>query len=47
MPTPDGDRRKILMIGLDAADIEFIQSSLDRLPRLRQLFADGSLVKLR
>ncbi len=30
---------KVLMIGIDAGDIDFIQSSLDRLPRLRQLFA--------
>ena len=33
------ENSKVLMIGIDAGDIEFIQSSLDSLPRLRQLIA--------
>ncbi len=40
------DKTKVLMIGIDAGDIEFIQSSLERLPRLRQLFADGEVIRL-
>jgi predicted AlkP superfamily phosphohydrolase/phosphomutase len=34
------------MIGIDAGDIDFIRSSLDRLPRLRQLFSDHPPVRL-
>jgi predicted AlkP superfamily phosphohydrolase/phosphomutase len=38
---------KVLMVGIDAADIDFIRSSLGALPRLRQLFAGGRLRTLR
>jgi predicted AlkP superfamily phosphohydrolase/phosphomutase len=41
------DGHKILMIGIDAGDIDFIQSSLGQLPNLQRLFADGVLVRLR
>lgn len=34
------------MIGIDAGDIDFIRSSLHRLPRLRQLFTNGVLFEL-
>jgi predicted AlkP superfamily phosphohydrolase/phosphomutase len=40
------DNPKLLMIGIDAGDVDFIQSSLDRLPRLRQLFEGGSILRL-
>ena len=35
------DRNKVLMIGLDAADIDYIQLSLGRLPNLRQRLPAG------
>lgn len=38
---------KVLMIGMDAGDIEFIQSSLHELPTLRELFAGHSPLALR
>jgi predicted AlkP superfamily phosphohydrolase/phosphomutase len=34
------------MIGIDAGDVNIIRSSLDTLPRLRQLFADGPVFKI-
>lgn len=34
------------MIGIDAGDLDFIRSSLNTLPRLRQLFTDGVFFKL-
>jgi len=37
---------KVLRIGIDAGDLDFIRSSLNTLPRFRQLFADGVLFKL-
>ncbi len=41
------DKPRLLMIGIDAGDIDFIQSSLDRLPSLQQLFAEHPPVRLR
>lgn len=46
METTYADGTKVLLIGIDAGDVHFIQSSLDKLPRLRQLFADGTRFKL-
>ncbi|HWR50988.1 MAG TPA: alkaline phosphatase family protein [Bryobacteraceae bacterium] len=37
---------RVLMLGIDAGDVNIIRSSLDTLPRLRQLFADGPVSKL-
>jgi predicted AlkP superfamily phosphohydrolase/phosphomutase len=34
------------MIGIDAGDLDFIRSSLDKLPRFRQLLTEGILFKL-
>jgi predicted AlkP superfamily phosphohydrolase/phosphomutase len=38
---------KVVMIGIDAGDIEFIRSSLHELPRLREVFAQCSPLSLR
>ena len=38
---------KVMMIGIDAGDIDYIQTSLDKLPNLRRLFTDGALSRLR
>lgn len=36
---------KVVMIGIDACDIDFIESSLEHLPRFQQLFADHPPVR--
>lgn len=41
------DTPKVLMIGIDAGDIEFIRSSLHELPRFRELFAERAPLALR
>ena len=33
--------KKLLMLAIDAGDIEFIRDSLAELPTLRQLFQEG------
>lgn len=38
---------RVLMIGIDAGDLDFIRSSPEALPRLRQLFAEGVPYELR
>ncbi|MBK8976574.1 MAG: alkaline phosphatase family protein [Planctomycetes bacterium] len=40
------DRRKLLMIGVDAGDLVFIREHEDRLPTLRALLAEGTLTTL-
>ncbi|HLA11745.1 MAG TPA: alkaline phosphatase family protein [Pyrinomonadaceae bacterium] len=47
MGTVAGEETKLLLIGIDAGDVDFIKASLDKLPRLRQVFAEGSFLKLR
>jgi hypothetical protein len=37
-------RRKIVMIGLDAADLRFMQSSLQSLPTLRRFLQGKTLL---
>jgi predicted AlkP superfamily phosphohydrolase/phosphomutase len=41
------DGPKVVMIGIDAGDIEVIRSSLHELPRFRELFAERPLLPLR
>lgn len=41
------DRHEVMMIGIDAGDIDYIQASLGQLPNLRRLFSDGALSRLR
>lgn len=36
---------KLLMIGLDAVDIDYLHDNIDRLPNLRRLFASGPLLR--
>ena len=38
--------RRVLMIGLDSVDIEYLMSSLGSLPHLRGLFEGGRLKRL-
>lgn len=38
---------KVLLIGIDAGDIGFIRAALERLPRLRELFAASPVLDLR
>jgi predicted AlkP superfamily phosphohydrolase/phosphomutase len=39
--------RKVVMIGLDAMDLDLVEASLDDLPNLRELFSDGETLRLR
>ncbi len=39
MPKPR--KRRLLMIGIDAGDIDYIESSLHKLPNLQRIFNDG------
>lgn len=43
----EAPRRRILMIGLDAADITFIRANLPQLPTLARIFAEGVVHPLR
>jgi predicted AlkP superfamily phosphohydrolase/phosphomutase len=43
MPVTENASPKVLMIGLDAVDIDYLRDNLDRLPNLRRLFAEGPL----
>jgi hypothetical protein len=39
------DQQEVMMIGIDAGGIDYIQASLDRLPNLRRLFSDGGFIE--
>lgn len=39
--------RRVVMIGLDAMDLDLVEASLDGLPHLRSLFAEGTAFRLR
>lgn len=41
------ERTKVLMIGIDAGDVEWIESHLAELPRFRQLFGESPPVRIR
>jgi predicted AlkP superfamily phosphohydrolase/phosphomutase len=43
---PETIRGRVALIGMDAAELSFIRQHLDILPRLREVFASGSLHRL-
>ena len=43
---PDDDRKKLLMIGIDAGDIDWIRSASAALPRLHALLEAGPVLDL-
>lgn len=37
---------RVLLIGIDSAEVDYLEASLDRLPRLARLFAEGTVRRL-